>query len=117
MKKQENEFQTTHKLDFQIAPFSSPIAEKQGLQRFKVGSVIGIFGVTHDGYEIHSCNNTEINNGNFEDVMEWFEYSAKRDKGSLTFTDVKNKRFRKHLLKKRGFKVSEENKTDIVKQF
>ena len=113
----KNEIQTTHSLDFETAPYSSPIAQKPDLKRFKVGTVIGIYGVTHDGYEIHSVNNTEIGNGHFNDVIQWFEYVCKRDKGTLTFTDVPTERFKKHLIEKRGFRPSEHNENDLVKSF
>lgn len=115
--KKKNEITTTHKLDFESAPFSSPIAGKQNLKRCKVGTIIAVWGVTPDGYEVHSVNNTEMGNGHFEDFMQWFEHVCKRDNGTLTFTDVPTERFKKHLIEKRGFEVSEDNEKDLVKKF
>lgn len=112
--KEKNQFITTHKLDFGTAPFTSKIAEK-AMKRFKIGTCVGLYGVTQEGYEIHSINNLEQGNGHFEDVLEWFEYVAKRDSGSLTFTNVNDDRFKEHLVKKRGF--IETTRNDVEKHF
>ncbi|MFK5981431.1 MAG: hypothetical protein QM499_00840 [Flavobacteriaceae bacterium] len=110
----KNEFKTTHNLNFGTAPFNSKIAQKPNLKRFKIGTCIGVWGVTQDSYEIHSINNLEQGNGHFEDVLEWFEYSAKRDSCKLVFTDV-NDRFKKHLIEKRGY--IETTRNDCEKDF
>jgi hypothetical protein len=109
----KNEFISTNKLDFGTAPFSSKIAQKP-MKRFKIGTCIGLFGITQEGYEIHSINNIEQGNGHFEDVLEWFEYVCKRDSGSLIFTNVPTERFKKHL-KKRGYK--DVGRNDFMKDF
>jgi hypothetical protein len=113
MENSANEFKTTHNLDFKTSPYASKIAQKP-MQRFQIGTCLGLFGVTHEGYEIHAVNNTELGNGHFEDVLEWFEYACKRDSGSLIFTNVPD-RFKKHLIEKRGF--VETTRNDVEKTF
>lgn len=113
----KNEFKTTNNLDFQVGDFNSPITgDRKDVKRFKIGTCVGLWSVTHDGYEIHSVNNLEKGNGNLDDVFEWFEFSTKRDKGILTVIDVTG-RFKKHLIEKRGFTQSEYSKNNVEKSF
>jgi hypothetical protein len=109
----KNEFISTNKLDFGTAPFSSKIAQKP-MKRFKIGTCIGLFGITQEAYEIHSLNNVEQGNGMLIDVFEWFEYAAKRDSCKVIFTNVPP-RFKKHLIKKKGY--TETTRNDCEKDF
>ncbi len=56
-----------------------------------------------DSYDILSIRNRCKHNGHLEDVFEWFEKSCRRDKKVFRVLEVWNKRFKRHLIEKRGF--------------
>lgn len=111
------EFTTTHKLDFGVADWRPldgfPIAGE--FKRFKVGTCKGLWRSTSRSYDILAITNDVPGNGHFEDVLEWFENSCKRDGRDLNILEVWNKDFKKHLIKKRGFK--KKGVDDVVKKF
>ena|ERR1700727_1697954 len=90
-------FESTHKLDFLCCPWERD-AE---WMRFKVGTCSGLWKSTPDAYEILAVDNEQPGNGHFNDVMEWFENSCRRDRKSLKFLEILNPAFKKHLLKKK----------------
>ena len=103
-------FQTTHKLDFyQKDWYLSP-----SCKAFKVGTCEGIYDIFDNTYRIIAIVNDKQGNGHFEDVLEWFENSAKRDGYKLAIVEIWNKRFKKHLIKKRGFKPFSDG---VIKDF
>ena len=66
-------------------------------------------------YDILAVNNQEPGNGHFEDVMEWFESSCRRDGYNLRILEVWNSEFKHHLMTKRGFENYEED--NLIKKF
>ena len=71
---------------------------------FNVGTVVGRWRQVDKYYDLLFVYNSEPGNGHFDDVLEYFEHACKRDKLDLMFSEVWNKKFGKHLRKKRGFK-------------
>lgn len=112
---QENEFKSTNNLDFKSAEYKSRNPHNQDLKTFKIGTCLGVWGVTKDGYQIYKVTNTESGNGHFQDVIEWFEFSCKRDNGSLIFVNIPDGRLKKHLINKKGFK--EDGQNNLIKEF
>lgn len=98
-----NEIETTHCLPFEIAPWEYNIQGAPHFDRFRVGTCTGLCGNTKDSYDILAIENSSQGNGHLQDVFEWFEHSCRRDKRKLRVLEVWNKKFKKHLLKKRGF--------------
>lgn len=108
-------FTSTHKLDFEVAPYEQWVDDGYKWLKFRVGTCDGLWCVTKDHYRILSIDNKELNNGHFKDVMEWFEHSCRRDNKSLVFMALMNPRFEKHLIDKLGFKPFGEE--DLIKTF
>lgn len=103
---------TTHNLDFEIGPI------KYDYQTFKVGTCYGQWGFTENCFYILSILNEQPGNGHLNDVFEWFEYSAKRDKKALVVREVFNVGFYKHLIEKRGFNpINRALKNTVIKFF
>lgn len=105
-----NSFQSTHKLEFLAKIWHIDPEYTQ----FKVGTCHGIYRYIRDTIEILAIYNNNPNNGHFEDVLEWFHNSAKRDGKHLQFSEILNPRFAKHLKDKRGFKIMDKE-TKAVK--
>lgn len=101
--KKETKFVSKHKLDFLVSDYKTFFSTSEKWFAFKVGTCEGLFTAKNNSYQILAILNNEINNGHFEDVMQWFENSCKRDNYSLMFLEIWNKKFRKHLVSKRGF--------------
>lgn len=97
---------TTHQLDFEAAPWEPlpgfPMAETYS--KFRIGTCEGLWTCTKTTYDILAVTNSIPGNGHFEDVMQWFIHSCKRDKLDLRFLEIMNKDFKAHLLTKRKFK-------------
>lgn len=108
MSAEVNAIETTHKLDFLSAPWNNPMND-QGWQEFKVGTCKGQWRHTDRGFEILSVINEEPGNGHINDLFEWFEYACRRDKSPLWILEVWNKRFKKHLIEKRGFVAQDDD--------
>ncbi len=112
----ETVFISSHNLDFEIAPWNSPIdISIDNLSRFRIGTCEGLWGVEGKSYVIIAVTNNIPGNGHFNDVLEWFENSCKRDGYTLKIVELMNKRLMKHLINKRGFKrIDKEN---VIKKF
>lgn len=95
----KNEVSTTHKLDFKCRPWHFD----DGYVNFRVGTCGGLYRCDGNVFRILAIDNKEPGNGHFEDVLQWFEHSCKRDGYSLQFMEIMNPRFKKHLIEKRGF--------------
>jgi len=100
-------FYTEHKLEFEARPwrfgnlFQNPL--EPSWMEFRVGTCEGTWRSTDEGYEILAIKNSKKGNGHFNDVLQWFEHSCRRDKKALTFLAIMNKKFAKHMVEKRGF--------------
>lgn len=112
-----DEFISKHKLVFEVGPWDMAkfFPAKENYQRFRVGTVEGLFGFDDDNYYILALQNNELHNGHFDDVLEWFENSCKRDKKNLVIQEVWNPSLKLHLIKKRGFSVM--GKDNVIKKF
>jgi hypothetical protein len=116
-----NEFKITHNLDFLVAEYPLILQLlREGetpWMRFKVGTCEGLWRAENGNYEILAIDNKELNNGHFQDTMEWFENSCKREGYGLKFLSILNKRFMRHLVEKRGFLAiaNEEQTFDCIK--
>lgn len=102
-------FKTTHNLDFLARTWNI----NPEFTEFKVGTCHGIFRYIRDTIEILAIYNDEPNNGHFNDVMEWFENSAKRDNKHFQFSEILNPKFAKHLQDKRGFMIMDKGSKAI----
>jgi len=91
-------FTTTNNLDF---------LQSNGVDadifRFKVGTCHGLYYQTKEAVCLLAVMNNKKGNGHFTDVLEWFEFSAKRQGLYFDVVDVMNMRLRKHLMDKQGF--------------
>lgn len=94
-----NAIQTKHHLDFLARPWY----RDQTFFEFQVGTCNGLYTVDANTYSILAIENTCLNNGHFEDVIEWFESSCRRDRKDFMFLEVWNDRLANHLSRKRGF--------------
>lgn len=104
-------FETKHNLPFEA---TQPIERYGWYMLFRIGTCVGQWRATRDAYEILSIINEEPGNGHLNDVFEWFEYSCKRDGKMLRISEVWNSRFKRHLIKKRGFEP-ESGTLNVVK--
>jgi hypothetical protein len=107
-------FRSTHNLIFYSAYWQNPF-NLDHWQVFKIGTCKGQWVATDDSYDIISILNECPGNGHFDDVLEWFENSAKRDHKKLRILSVENKRLASHLVKKRGFTYQRDN--NLIKRF
>lgn len=108
--------ETIHKLDFEACPWEPAFKDllpqliadvmriKEPIVAFRVGTCEGIYTVRDNAFQIIAVQNSKPGNGHFEDVIQWFENSCKRDKKNLMFMEIMNPKFGKHLCDKRGFK-------------
>jgi hypothetical protein len=92
-------FKSTHDLSFEVAKWEL----SNEFKRFRIGTCHGLWRAYHYSYDILAIDNDQPGNGHFEDVLEWFENSCKRDIKALRMLEVGNKRFAKHLIEKRDF--------------
>ena len=110
--------ETLHKLLFESAEWTlgNELGINDRWKLFRIGTCTGQWsGTDPKYYEILSVINSHPGNGHFADVLEWFESSCKRDKRGLLIREVWNRKFKKHLIKKRGFK--EFGKDDVIKYY
>jgi len=101
---------TTHDLHFEIAPWITP-----DFDRFRVGTCTGIWSSDEQYYSILGIDNSDKGNGHFEDVLQWFESSCKRDKKDFRILEVWNEDLKQHLITKRGFEAIPET-SHVVKK-
>lgn len=116
-----NAIQTTHNLDFLVAPWKLPkwarllvrlklIREDDSYPDikwwlFRIGTCEGQWRATPEAFEILSIVNMQKGNGHLDDVFEWFEFSCKRNKLPLRILRFHNERFKQYLISQRGFKA------------
>lgn len=119
MKKQVAEtiqlFKTKHDLPFEVAEWK-PLPQFKAAGnfiRFRVGTCHGLWQSTETAYEILVIVNDNKHNGHLDDVFQWFENSCKRDNKKLIVLEVWNKKFKQHLIDKRGFSVYKDD--DVIK--
>lgn len=93
-------FQSMHNLHYEEMP-----GTWYGEKKYRVGTCTGIYHFTRISLNIVAIVNSEPGNGHFEDVLQWFERSCRRDKKNLVFMHCDNLRFRDHLITNRGFKM------------
>lgn len=110
-------FESSHKLDFECAPDPTGAALGMNSQRFRIGTCTGQWGTVTNGYYIMSVLNSCPGNGHFDDVLEWFEMSCKRDGYNLFVLECMNKGFYEHLISKRGFIALDGDRENVVKIF
>lgn len=92
-------FKSTHNLYFEVADWFY-----NDFKRFRIGSIDGLWRSTSFSYDILAIKNESPGNGHLQDVFDWFENSCRRDERSLRVLEVWNKKFKAHLIQKRGFK-------------
>lgn len=98
-----NELISTHNLDFEAAPWDDEYS------RFRIGTCEGLYGYDRApggkavSLDILAVQNRKQGNGHFEDVLQWFEFSAKNNKLPLRIIELTNPRLFVHLIEKRGF--------------
>lgn len=97
---------TKHSLDFEAAPWEPlpGFPPSKNFHKFRIGTCEGLWQSTDDSYDILAVKNNSPHNGHFEDVIQWFEHSCRRDKRNFRFLEVMNPFLKKHLIEKRGFK-------------
>jgi len=113
--------ETIHKLPFEAMPWKpamlqfmpellrSALKIDSAIVAFRVGTCHGIYTAKPNAYQIIAINNECPGNGHFEDVLQWFEASCRRDNKSLMFVEIMNDKFGEHLKVKRGFKIKGKN--------
>lgn len=111
------DFKSTHNLLFESAKYDQPINDGYDWQRFRIGTCEGLWCDGGSSYNILAIENNEPNNGHLTDVLEWFENSAKRDKKDFKIMEFSytNPKFKKHLLKKKGFVCCDLD--NVIKRF
>lgn len=108
------EFHSTHRLLFEVAPW---FRDPEGvIKLFRVGTCEGQWFCSNIAYHILSVANNEPGNGHLQDVFDWFEYACKRDCLNLMIMDFFNERFKLHCIKKRGFAIVP-NSDHVIKTF
>ena len=103
-------FTSEHGLAFEIAEWIF-----DDFVQFRIGTCHGLWGSTETTYDILAVKNEVLGNGHFDDVMEWFEMSCRRDKKDLRFLEVWNHGLKIHLIGKRGFEDA--GKDILIKKF
>lgn len=98
-----NAIKTKHNLDFEAAPWERLGSIDESYIKFRIGTCAGLWRCVDDAYEILAVTNDNPGNGHFDDVLQWFEFAAKRDGKALRVMEVWNKKLKQHLIKKRGF--------------
>jgi hypothetical protein len=101
----KNAIKTKHDLSFEAAPWEmAAFLPGQEFTRFRIGTIEGLFGSTETTFDILAVENSSPGNGHLDDVFQWFEYACKRDRKNLRVLECMNRRFKNHLITKRGFK-------------
>lgn len=109
-------FQSTHKLWFEAGKWHASDLIKTDFMCFRVGTCEGLWRSTGFSYDILGIMNSKPGNGHFTDVLEWFEYSCRRDFKHLQIMEVWNKRLLVHLISKRGF-VPVKDSEHVIRYF
>lgn len=111
----ENAIRTKHNLDFEVKPFHIQIEGTPANICFRVGTCRGMYAINQTSIDIIAIENHAKGNGHLDDVFEWFEFSCKQNKLNLRIMEFLNKRFKKHLILKRGFQKQGTN--NVIKFF
>ena len=101
---------TDHDLPFEVAKWILP-----DFLVYRVGTCHGLWRSTDTSYDILAVTNDNPGNGHFGDVMEWFEFSCRRDGKDLRVLELWNLGLLRHLIEKRGFDI--ESKDTLIKRF
>lgn len=64
----------------------------------------GLYKSSPTSFDILAITNSVPGNGHFEDVLEWFYNSCRRDQKDLVILEVWNSELKRHLIHKRKFK-------------
>jgi|GEM_PF-1460913 hypothetical protein len=110
-KKLQKEFRSSHGLIFEVG---GPFRWDEDFTHFRVGTVTGIWAAYDNSYVLLAIINEKPGNGNFTDLLEWFERSCKRDGYSLKIIEIVNEKFMIHLINRRGFKKTSENSVEKI---
>lgn len=108
------QFRSTHNLPFLSRHWKNPF-NLMGWYEYRIGTCHGQWIATNTTYDILSIINDYPGNGHFQDVLDWFENSCKRDNRSLRFLEILNKQFADHLVSKRGFVYQSD--VNLIKHF
>lgn len=108
------EFQSTHNLPFLSKRWDKPFND-ENWQQFKIGTCVGQWNSTPECYNILTVINEEPGNGHFQDVLDWFENSCRRDKKDLMILELINEQFAFHLVTKQGFTYKDND--NLIKRF
>lgn len=85
---------TAHNLPFEATPWKPALLQfmpelvrfalklNSQIVAFRVGTCDGIYTATPKAYQIIAITNNVPGNGHFEDVLQWFEASCRRDNKS-----------------------------------
>ncbi|MEA4975701.1 hypothetical protein SDC9_171571 [bioreactor metagenome] len=98
------EFRSEHNLPFEVAEYPMNIDPKTKWMLFRVGTCEGLWTSTQQSYDILAVTNRIPGNGHFNDVLQWFEQSCRRDKKALRILEVWNSNFKRHLIENRSFR-------------
>lgn len=100
------QFKSEHNLAFEVAPWVPlpGFPPAQQFMKFRVGACEGLWRSTPNSFDILAITNNKKGNGHFNDVLQWFEHSCRRDKKVLRILEVWNKKFKQHLINKKAFK-------------
>ena len=107
-------FKSTNNLLFYSAPYELNMDKYNDWMRFQIGTCHGLWTCNKKEYKILAVLNDNIGNGHFQDVIDWFENSCKRDNRALRFVELMNPKFKEHLITKRGFKKKGK---DLIKHY
>lgn len=106
-------FTSKNKLDFE----TTTTPRIGSFLDFRVGTITGLWISISHCYVILSLINSSPGNGHFDDVLEWFENSCKRDDKNLLILKCMNVAFYRHLLLKRGFMHLDKERKNCIKVF
>lgn len=95
---EKTEFKSEHNLQFKVSDWIFT-----EFTRFRIGTCDRLWRSTGTTYDILAVSNDSMGNGHFNDVLQWFENSCKRDNKDLQILEFWNSRLKKHLISKKGF--------------
>jgi len=101
----DNNWKSAHNLPFESAQYHLQVDDNYDWQKFRIGTCEGLWCDAGTSYNILAITNSKPGNGHFDDVMQWFERSCRRDKKNFIIMEVWNKSLFRHLINKRGFKI------------
>jgi len=110
----EAPFITKHKLGFDVRPYHTQIDPSCIYMDFRVGTCSGLYIHTKISYSIVAIKNDAKGNGHFDDVIQWFERSCRRDGKSLRFLEIENKKLYNVLTKRMGFADIRNNNVEKI---